>query len=81
MKEKGIDITHQKPDMLSMEMLNEADIVISMGCGVEESCPMPLRSDTEDWGLADPIGQPIEVYRQIRDEIEKRVLALLRSIE
>jgi len=80
MKEKGIDISDQRPDMLTMEMLSDTDVVISMGCGVEESCPMPLRSDTEDWGLGDPIGQPIEVYRQVRDEIEKRVKELLKGI-
>ena len=81
MKEKGIDISGQKPEMLTMEMLHEADFVISMGCGVEESCPLPLRSDTEDWGLDDPVGQPIEVYRKIRDEIEKRVKTLLERIK
>lgn len=80
MKEKGIDISNQEPKMLTMEMLNHADIVVSMGCGVEESCPLPLRSDAEDWGLDDPYGHPIEKYREIREEIERRVKALIDRI-
>jgi arsenate reductase len=80
MREKGIDISDQKPEMLTTEMQNDADHVISMGCGVEESCPIPLRSDIKDWGLEDPIGQPIDVYRQIRVEIEIRVKGLLEGL-
>lgn len=81
MKEKGIDIFDQYPKMLTMEMLSDADHVISMGCGVEESCPLPLRSDTIDWGLEDPYGQTIEKYREVRDEIEKRVKALIERLK
>ena len=80
MKEKGIDISNHEPKMLTMEMLNSADYVISMGCGVEESCPLPLRKDTVDWGLDDPHGQGIDKYREVRDEIERRVKNLLEKI-
>ncbi len=81
MKEKGIDITGQRPKLLTIEMINEADIVISMGCGVEESCPLPLRDDIIDWGLDDPYGQSIEKYRDVRDKIKERVRALIVELK
>ena len=74
MAEKGVDMTHQTPKMLDLARLREFDRTITMGCGVAESCPS-LRTD-EDWGLDDPVGQPIEVFRAVRDEIERRVLDL-----
>lgn len=80
MKEKGIDISGQHPKILTIEMINEADIVISMGCGVEETCPLPLRNDIIDWGLDDPYGQPIEKYREVRDEIETKIKALIEEL-
>jgi arsenate reductase len=81
MKEKGIDISGQRPKILTSEMINETDIVISMGCGVQESCPLPLREDVIDWGLDDPFGQSIEKYRDIRDEIEKRIKELIKDLK
>jgi arsenate reductase len=50
-----------------------------MGCGVEESCPVVYLKDFIDWGLEDPIGQPVEKYRQVRDEIERLVLELIKK--
>lgn len=76
MAEVGLDISAHVPsvvDPFSGE-LDAYDRVISMGCGVEESCPA-LKAD-EDWGLDDPVGHGIEVYRSTRDEIRRRVLAL-----
>ena len=66
---------------LTMEMMNKADVLVSMGCGVHESCLLPLRADMIDWGLEDPYDQSIEKYREIRDEIEKRVKSLIEEIE
>jgi 3-oxoadipate enol-lactonase len=74
MKERGIDISRQKPKALDWSRLGEFDRVVTMGCGVAESCPS-LRTD-EDWGLDDPLGLPPEKVKAIRDEIERRVSEL-----
>lgn len=80
MKEKGIDILMNKPKLLTTRMVEDADKVITMGCSVEKFCPAPLLKNVIDWGLEDPKGKPIEKVREIRDEIEKRVLALIAEI-
>jgi len=77
MKEKGVDISMQKPKLLTTKMVEEADHTITMGCSVEKFCPAPLLKKVIDWGLEDPKGQPIERVREIRDEIEKKVLKLI----
>lgn len=80
MKEKGIDISKNKPKLLTTEMAQEADKIITMGCSVEKFCPAPLLKNVVDWSLDDPKDEPIEKVRQIRDEIEKRVLKLISEI-
>ena len=80
MKEKGIDISMNKPKLLTTKMAEEADKIITMGCSVEKFCPAPLLKNVIDWGLEDPKGKPIEKARQIRDEIEKRVLKLISEL-
>jgi protein-tyrosine-phosphatase len=77
MKEKGIDISKNKPKMLTQKMAGEADLIITMGCGAAEVCPGPFFRTTVDWALEDPKGKPIEKVREIRDEIERRVKDLL----
>ena len=79
MRELGIDISRKKPKRLTIETIEQADKVITMGCGVEETCPANFVV-TEDWGLDDPKGQPLEKVREIRDQIQARVLALLDEI-
>ncbi len=79
MKEKGIDISDQHPKLITADMVENAEICISMGCGVEESCPVPLLERFIDWGLEDPWGQSLDKYRETRDEIEKRVRKLLQE--
>jgi len=81
MKEKGIDISMNKPKLLTTEMAEDADKIITMGCSVEKFCPAPLLKNVVDWGLEDPKGKPIEKVRQIRDEIEKRVLKLISELD
>jgi arsenate reductase len=81
MKEKGIDISGQTPKLLTAKMTKSADLVVSMGCGVEESCPASLQKNMIDWGLEDPYGQSLEKYREIRDLIEKKVKELLNRIQ
>jgi len=51
-----------------------------MGCSDKNICPVTFREDARDWGIEDPFGQPLEFYRNMRDEIEQRVLTLLREI-
>jgi len=81
MKEKGIDISMNKPKLLTTKMAEEADKIITMGCSVEKFCPAPLLKNVIDWGLEDPKDKPIEKVRQIRDEIEKRVLKLISELQ
>jgi arsenate reductase len=80
MREAGIDISNQRPKMLTFEMLQDAERVITMGCSVEEACPATL-VPTEDWELEDPEGKPIEEVRQIRDKIKAKVEELIREIK
>ncbi len=81
MKEKGIDISKKKPALLTPEMIEEADLIITMGCGVEESCPVILKKPTEDWGLEDPYNMQREKFISVMDEIERRVLQLIEDIK
>lgn len=77
MKEKGIDISANKPKLLTPAMVAEADQTITMGCSVEKFCPAPLARNVIDWNLEDPKGKPIQKVREIRDEIERKILTLL----
>jgi arsenate reductase len=77
MKEKGIDISANRPKLLTTEMVKEADQVITMGCSAEKFCPAPLVKNIIDWDLKDPKGKSIQKVREIRDEIERKVLALI----
>ena len=78
MDEVGIDISGQKPKAVTAEMLEEAEYTISMGCGVDASCPVLLGAKIdEDWELDDPYGKTSEEVRRIRDEIRKKVMRLL----
>ena len=80
MKEVGIDISRNKPKKLTLEMLDKADKVITMGCGVAQSCPATF-TETEDWELEDPKGKPLEKVREIRDEIQKRIEKLAKKLQ
>lgn len=77
MREAGIDLSAAKPQYLSTDITNDAHIVITMGCGDE--CPLIPGVEREDWPLDDPKGQPIETVRRIRDDIKKRVQALVKE--
>jgi len=79
MAELGIDIRSQRPKPLTEQMIQQADRIITMGCDVAESCPAGFHP-SEDWGLADTQGQPLEKVRLIRDQIRERVLALLTEL-
>ena len=80
MKEKGLDLSTSVPKLLTVEMIQRADTVVTMGCSVEQVCPKPMLAQMQkklvDWNLEDPKGKPIEDVRAIRDEIERRVREL-----
>ena len=76
--ERGIALTAAYPKPLSDNVVRAADVIVTMGCG--DACPIFPGKRYEDWDVADPAGQPIEVVRDIRDDIQARVTALLRDI-
>ena len=78
MREAGYDISGQHPKMLTDEMIDTADRVVTMGCMDDPACPAILAE--EDWGLDDPAGAPLPKVREIRDEIARRVRKLLREM-
>lgn len=79
MKEKGIDISKNKPKALTTKMVQKADLVVTMGCGAQGICVGPLFKPTVDWILKDPKSKPVDEVRKIRDEIESKVKKLLRN--
>ena len=79
MKEIGIDISYQRPKALTLEMMEMADRVITMGCGVAETCPASF-VPTEDWQLDDPEGRSLEEVRVIRDTIRAHVEKLVGEV-
>ncbi len=82
MKEVGIDISGNKPKLLSMDMVEKAERMITMGCGAEAEAVCPASFiKTEDWALEDPKGKPLDQVRKIRDEIKKRVIRLLNELK
>lgn len=78
MAEEGIDIAAAQPKLLSDSAVQQADVVITMGCGDE--CPFYPGKRYEDWVLDDPAGQGIDAVRPIRDEIRRRVEVLVAEL-
>ena len=82
MKEVGIDISAAKPQMLTLEMAQDAEKMITMGCGADAGAVCPASFiETEDWQLDDPAGQPIEIVRRIRDDVKSHVELLLKEMK
>lgn len=80
MAEVGISMDGHHPKVMTRQMVDEADRIITMGCGVNAAaCPAGFLM-TEDWGLDDPAGQPVDAVRRIRDEVRARVEALLEEM-
>jgi arsenate reductase (thioredoxin) len=75
MRELGIDLSDRIPQALSVELAQRADVVVTMGCG--DACPYIPGKRYIDWNLPDPKGRPIEEVRATRDEIQRRVSALV----
>ena len=78
MREVGIDISNNKPKALTMDLVEKADKMITMGCGAEAEAICPASFiETEDWKLDDPKGKSMEEVRRIRDEVKERVAILI----
>ncbi len=78
LEERGIPLTTPYPKPLSDSVMRAADVIVTMGCG--DACPIYPGKRYEDWDVADPAGRPLDVVRDIRDDIQGRVTALLRDI-
>ena len=78
LQERGIALTTPYPKPLSDSVLRAADVIVTMGCG--DTCPILPGKRYEDWDVADPAGQPLEVVRDIRDDIQARETTLLRNL-
>jgi arsenate reductase (thioredoxin) len=78
MREIGLDLVDAKPRLLTVELAKGAVRAITMGCGDE--CPV-LSVPVEDWALPDPSGQPLEVVREIREDIDRRVRSLVSELK
>ena len=78
MLEEGIDLSAEKPKILTPEAVIASDVVVTMGCG--DTCPFYPGKRYEDWVLPDPAGQGVDAVRPIRDEIRARVTALIAEL-
>ncbi|QXG75918.1 arsenate reductase ArsC [Modestobacter sp. L9-4] len=79
MAEVGIDISDQRPKVLTTDAVEASDVVITMGCG--DACPVFPGKQYLDWALTDPAGKGVEAVRPIRDEIEVRIRGLLAELD
>jgi arsenate reductase (thioredoxin) len=79
MRELGIDLSERRPQLLTRALAEEADVVVTMGCG--DACPYIPGKRYIDWDLRDPSGEPVETVRAIRDEIAHRVAELAAELE
>jgi protein-tyrosine-phosphatase len=78
LQERGLDTSREVPKLLTPEVVQESDVVVTMGCG--ETCPVFPGKRYLDWPTDDPNGQPVEVVRRIVDDIDARVRGLLTEL-
>jgi arsenate reductase (thioredoxin) len=79
MQELDIDLSDRHPQLLTVELAQQADVIVTMGCG--DACPYIPGKRYIDWDLPDPKGRPLEQVRAIRDEIEQRVGMLAAELD
>jgi protein-tyrosine-phosphatase len=79
MRELGVDLADRRPQRLSTELAEQSDVVVTMGCG--DACPYIPGKRYVDWELDDPKGLPIDQVRAIRDDIARRVDALVAELD
>ena len=77
-QELGIDLSDRRPQLLTRALAEQADVVVTMGCG--DTCPVYPGKRFVDWELDDPAGQPVELVRPIVDDIDHRVQALMEEL-
>jgi arsenate reductase len=80
MREYAIDISKQRPNLITEDLIISADIRVNMGCLDRDSCPTLFIHNPIEWGIEDPKGKPIEKVREIRDNIEQRVRQLAANL-
>lgn len=81
MAEVGVDITTQTSKQLKDEALDWADVVVTLGCcSADNLCPVTFKGAKLDWQIEDPLGRPPVVIRRVRDDIERRVKALIAEL-
>ena len=80
MGELDVDLGDRAPREVTPDELRAVDLVITMGCSASDVCPATWNGESRDWGLDDPHGRSIEAVREIRDEIEARVVALFDEL-
>jgi protein-tyrosine-phosphatase len=81
MSELGIDISTQKSKEITEDMIRNSLKIVNMGCMDKQSCPTLFLQNLIDWNIEDPKDKPIEIVREIRDEIEQRVKELVANIK
>jgi protein-tyrosine-phosphatase len=79
MRELGIDLAGRRPQRLSSELAEQADVVVTMGCG--DACPFIAGKRYIDWQLGDPKGRPLDEVRATRDDIAGRVQELVDELD
>ena len=79
MREVGIDLEGRRPQLLTRELAEQADLIVTMGCG--DQCPYVPGKRYLDWDLPDPKGRPLAEVRATRDEISRRVQSLLQALD
>jgi arsenate reductase (thioredoxin) len=79
MQELGIDLSDRRPQRLSVQLAEQADVVVTMGCG--DACPFIPGKRYIDWELADPKGRPRDEVRATRDDIARRVRQLVHELD
>ena len=77
MREAGLDLSGSRPQQLTADLASGAALLVTMGCGDE--CPFVPGLQIDDWPLPDPKGRPIDEVRAVRDDVQRRVLELLRA--
>lgn len=81
MSEVGIDISTQKSKEITEDMIRNSSKIVNMGCMDKQSCPTLFLQNLIDWNIEDPKDKPLEIVREIRDEIEQRVKELVANIK
>ena len=80
MREVGVDISKQRPKIMTEDMVKQSTVRVNMGCMDKNSCPTLFLNDVMDWDIEDPKGKPIEKVREIRDVIDLRVKELVSDL-